>query len=515
MTNHLPLVLLILDGWGYSEDTTHNAIAAAHTPQWDEWWQTRPHLLLDASGLPVGLPDAQMGNSEVGHMHIGAGRVIPQDLTRISTSIHNGDFFKNNVFIDTIQTIKSHHKTLHVLGLLSPGGVHSHEDHLFAFLALCYEQTFSDVCLHLFLDGRDTPPQSALGSIDKLQKVLLKYPVGRIASISGRYYAMDRDKRWDRIEPVYQLLTEGYSKYQFNTAEEAIEAFYQQKINDEFIPPTRIGERQPMHDGDAVLFFNFRSDRARQLTEAFLLDDFQGFNRVTKPSIERFVSMTEYAQYLPTIKAFPPTNMQNTLGEILAQQGLRQLRMAETEKYAHVTFFFNGGSERVFSQEHRILVPSPHVTTYDLKPDMSAPELTRELVLAIESRDFDVIICNYANADMVGHSGDFDATIRAIECLDSSMHTIWQALQSVGGQMLITADHGNAESMFNDITHQAHTAHTNHPVPLIYLGGNWHFNCAKGSLIDVAPTLLALLGIHPPKEMTGKILLTEDESKQK
>lgn len=514
MTNHLPLVLLILDGWGYSEDTTHNAIAAAHTPQWDEWWKTRPHLLLDASGLPVGLPDAQMGNSEVGHMHIGAGRIIPQDLTRITGSIDSREFYKNNVLIETINAIKTHHKTLHVLGLLSPGGVHSHENHLFAFLALCQEQQFTNVCLHLFLDGRDTPPRSALQSVEKLQNMLFKYPVGHVASISGRYYAMDRDKRWDRVAPVYHLLTEGQSNYHFNTAKEAIEAFYDQKINDEFIPPTRIGERHPMQDGDAVLFFNFRADRARQLTEAFLLDDFQGFHRATKPRFERFVSMTEYAHYLPTSVAFPPINMHNTLGEILAQHGLRQLRIAETEKYAHVTFFFNGGSERVFPQEHRVLIPSPHVKTYDLKPEMSANELTHELVLAIESQAYDVIICNYANADMVGHSGQFEATVRAIECLDTAMNTIWQALVKVGGQLLITADHGNAESMFDDTTHQAQTSHTNHPVPLLYVGGHWHFNGSKGSLIDVAPTLLALLGIQPPKEMTGKVLLSKDTVEQ-
>lgn len=514
MINHIPVVLLILDGWGYSEETSHNAIAAAHTPQWDEWWKSKPHVLLDASGLPVGLPDAQMGNSEVGHMHIGAGRIIPQDLTRITASIHNGEFYKNDVLIETINAVKSHHKTLHVMGLLSPGGVHSHENHLFAFLELCQQQQFQNVCLHLFLDGRDTPPQSALRSIEKLQDMLLQNPVGRIASISGRYYAMDRDKRWDRVALVYQLLTEGRSNYHFNTAAEAIQTFYDQKINDEFIPPTRIGDLQPMHEGDSVLFFNFRADRARQLTEALILDDFEGFDRCIKPVFERFVSLTEYAQYLPTSVAFPPINMHNTLGEILAQHGLRQLRIAETEKYAHVTFFFNGGSERVFPQEQRILIPSPQVKTYDLKPEMSAKELTHTLVSAIESQSYDVIICNYANADMVGHSGQFEATVRAIECLDQAMHTIWQALAKVGGQLLITADHGNAESMFDETTNQAQTAHTNHPVPLLYIGGNRQFNGPTGSLIDVAPTLLALLGIQAPKEMTGRVLWSEHHTGQ-
>ena len=510
MTQSLPLVLMILDGWGYSEEKLHNAIAAAHTPQWDSWWQTRPHTLLEASGVPVGLPEAQMGNSEVGHMHIGAGRVVPQDFTRINDAITNGDYAKITVFIETIEDMIRKGKALHMLGLLSPGGVHSHENHLFAFLTLCAQHQFSAVYLHLFLDGRDTPPKSALASLDRLQKHLIKYPVATICSLTGRYYAMDRDQRWQRIEPVYRLLTEALSEHHFKTPEEAINSFYQHDIVDEFIPPSLIGPGIPIEDGDSVLFFNFRADRSRELTQALIADDFTPFSRQKKPRIAHFISMTHYAQHLATRCAFPPLVLQNTLGEVIEQHGMRQLRIAETEKFAHVTFFLNGGSEQVFAHEHRILIPSPSVATYDLQPEMSAQQLTEALVDAIQSRDYDVIICNYANADMVGHTGDFAATVHAIECLDKAMHDTWQALSNVGGQLLITADHGNAESMFDDTTHQAHTAHTNQPVPLLYIGGNWHINTTKGSLIDVAPTVLALLNITPPNEMTGNTLLVEN-----
>ena len=512
MPKSLPLVLMILDGWGYCEDRKNNAIAAAHTPQWDTWWRTRPHMLLQASGSAVGLPNAQMGNSEVGHMHIGAGRVIPQDLTRINEAIKNGSFAKNSAFIKTIDGMKQTGGALHVLGLLSPGGVHSHENHLCAFLALCKTAQFSNVYLHLFLDGRDTPPQSARLSLDKLNAHLIHYPVATIASITGRYYAMDRDHRWERIEPVYRLLTEGQSDYHFETAEEAIHAFYEQKINDEFIPPTQIGKRIAIEDGDAVLFFNFRSDRARQLTEALIANDFHGFNRNKKPRLQHMITMTHYADTLDTQSAFPPPDHSNTLGEVIANHGLRQLRIAETEKYAHVTFFLNGGSEEPFPLEKRILIPSPTVATYDLLPEMSAQKLTNTLIDAIQSGDFDVIICNYANADMVGHSGNFAATVHAIEALDGLMHDVWQALSQVGGQLLITADHGNAESMFDDLTQQSHTAHTNNPVPFLYIGGDWSFSKTEGSLIDVAPTVLALLKIKPPKEMTGEALLVEDHA---
>ena len=512
MHKYTPLVLMILDGWGYSEKTEQNAIAQAHTPQWDKWWQTCPHILLDASGLPVGLPDGQMGNSEVGHMHIGAGRVIPQDFTRINEAIDNGSYAQNPVFIESIDEMKRTNGAIHVLGLLSQGGVHSHENHLFAFLNLCAEQKFSSVYLHLFLDGRDTSPQSAQLNLDNLNAFLKKHPQASICSITGRYYAMDRDQRWQRIEPVYRLLTEGETAYHYATAEEAVNAFYQQKIYDEFIPPTKIGAGATINDGDAVFFFNFRADRARQLTQALIEDDFHGFERKLKPHLTRFISMTSYANNLSTYSAFPPRTLQNTLGEVIANHDLRQLRIAETEKYAHVTFFLNGGSEDVFPHEDHVLIPSPQVATYDLQPGMSAAIITKTIVDALHHQAYDVIICNYANADMVGHSGNFSATVQAIESLEQAMHDIGQALSSIGGQLIITADHGNAECMFDESTHQAHTAHTSQPVPLLYIGGGWHFSATHGSLIDIAPTVLTLLGITPPAEMTGRALLVKNHA---
>ncbi|KTD10198.1 2,3-bisphosphoglycerate-independent phosphoglycerate mutase [Legionella hackeliae] len=511
MQTNAPLVLIVLDGWGYREELAHNAIASADTPQWDAWWSSYPHMLLNASGHQVGLPDEQMGNSEVGHMHIGAGRIIPQDFTRINGAIANGDFALNEVFLTSLQDIQQQGKRLHVMGLLSPGGVHSHEDHLFAFLALCHEHNFSNVCLHLFLDGRDTPPQSALHSFERLNQHLKKYPVARIGSIAGRYFAMDRDQRWERTAMVYRLLTEGQSNFQFATAESAIQHFYAEKKFDEFIPPTIIGDNCRMEDGDSVFFFNFRADRTRQLTQAFINESFDGFVRSKQPDLAHFITMTRYAKNLVTECAFPPMILRNTLGEIVADAGLSQLRIAETEKYAHVTFFFNGGSEQVFANEDRILISSPQVATYDLLPEMSAPELTRVLVDAIRSEAYDVIICNYANADMVGHTGDFNATVKAIECLDRCLHEVGQAVLNKGGALLITADHGNAEAMFDETTHQAHTAHTCQPVPLLFIGEKWHFKQMQGSLIDIAPTMLTLLNLERPREMTGEALLVENE----
>lgn len=505
-------MLMILDGWGYNESDKYNAIAMANSPQWDKWWQTCPHALLNASGLPVGLPEEQMGNSEVGHMHIGAGRVIQQDFTRINQAIHSDAFAKNPIFNDVIEDLKKTGKSLHIMGLLSPGGVHSHEDHLFAFLKLCDNQQFNSVCLHLFLDGRDTPPQSALDSLNRLNQELKIHPVGRICTISGRYYAMDRDKRWERIKPVYTLLTQAQSDYQFNDAKSAIHNFYEQQISDEFIPPTLIGEKSAINEGDALFFFNFRADRARQLSAAFINPGFNEFERTIQPKISHFITMTQYDKNFSTLIAFPPIPLNNTLGEVLSNNGLTQLRIAETEKYAHVTFFFNGGNEQVFTNEERILIPSPKVATYDLQPEMSAPELTNALVDAINSQSYDVIICNYANADMIGHSGNFKATVRAIECLDQCMGQVWEALAKQKGNLLITADHGNAEAMFDDATHQAHTAHTCQPVPFVYVGGNWHITRSKGNLIDVAPTILTLLGITPPTEMTGHTLLEKNNA---
>ncbi|WP_131781113.1 2,3-bisphosphoglycerate-independent phosphoglycerate mutase [Legionella gresilensis] len=509
MFQRKPLVLMILDGWGYREEKLHNAIAAAKTPQWDTWWKNYPHMLLNACGKNVGLPDLQMGNSEVGHMHIGAGRIIYQDFTRINETIDQGEFTNSPTLVNVVNDMKQTDHALHVMGLLSPGGVHSHENHLFAFLALCKELNFDNVYLHLFLDGRDTPPQSAINSILALNACLAKYPVATIASITGRYFAMDRDKRWERIAPVYHLLTEGKAERTFLDATTAIRAFYKEQKYDEFIPPTIIGTARPIENGDSIFFFNFRADRARQLTQAFIAPDFNFFNQTVKPHLAHFVSMTTYAKNLSTEVAFPPIQMRNTFGEVIAAQGLSQLRIAETEKYAHVTFFFNGGSEQVFTNEDRILIPSPRIPTYDLMPEMSAPELTQALVDAINSDDYDVIICNYANADMVGHTGDFNATVRAIECLDRCMQKVGQAVLDKQGALFITADHGNAEMMFDTTNNQAYTAHTCQPVPLLFVGKDWYFKEAHGSLIDIAPSLLAWLEIDKPIEMTGKSLLTK------
>ncbi len=512
MSDIKPLILLVLDGWGHSEHTQHNAITSANTPNWDEWWSTRPHLLLDASGTPVGLPAEQMGNSEVGHMHIGAGRVIPQDFTRINDAIADGSFYKNPVFIDTLNILKNNAADLHIMGLLSDGGVHSHEEHLFAFLKLCYEQNFKRVYLHLFTDGRDTSPRSAIDSLNRLNAILAQYPGPEIVSLCGRYFAMDRDQRWHRMAPIYHLLTTGESQYHFATASDAVNNYYQQDINDEFIPATRIGAGKAIRDHDAVFFFNYRSDRARQLTQLLLDPQAISTDIPEAPRLSSFVSMTRYAKKIPTTPAYAPISLKNTLGELVSAAGLSQLRIAETEKYAHVTFFFNGGNEQVFPNEDRILIQSPSVATYDLQPEMSAPELTTALVDAIKSNAYDVIIANYANADMVGHTGNFDATVQAIECLDECLGEIYTALETVGGNLLITADHGNAEEMYDEDTQQAHTAHTCELVPLLFVGNGWKFDTDSGSLIDIAPTMLRLLNLKQPVEMTGHSLLVEDHA---
>lgn len=505
-----PLVLMILDGWGYRQDSTHNAIAHAKTPQWDAWWATRPHTLLQASGLSVGLPDEQMGNSEVGHMHLGAGRIIPQELTRIHHAMKNHEFEHCLPLKEAFHDMQQTHSALHIMGLFSPGGVHSHEDHLFALLDVCQQQHVSHVYLHLFLDGRDTPPQSAQHSLERLEAYLNKTSAATLCSISGRYHAMDRDRRWERIEPVYHLLVQGTSAHHATHAIDALKTYYAQGINDEFIPPTQLGTPHPIQDGDHVLFFNFRADRARQLTEAFVSHDFKEFKRQTVPKLKSFISMTSYADYLDTKCLFPPTCLHQTMGEVIANHGLHQLRLAETEKYAHVTFFFNGGSEHAFQHEDRQLIPSPKVATYDLAPEMSAPQLTQALIDALHQDRYDVIICNYANADMVGHTGDFHATMKAIETLDQAMHDIWQALSPLHGRLFITADHGNAETMFDENIHQAHTAHTHQPVPFLYVGDDdYIFDKHEGTLSDVAPTLLTVLGIQPPAEMTGHMLMVK------
>ncbi len=505
-----PLVLIILDGWGQHTASPTNAISLARTPTWDALLTQYPHTTLSASGLDVGLPDGQMGNSEVGHLTLGAGRVVLQDLTRINATIENHTFDQNPVLLSALNKITGTEKALHVMGLLSPGGVHSHEAHLHALLRLAASQKISRIYIHAFLDGRDTPPQSAKSSLTALQhccRHLNNATKARIASISGRYYAMDRDKRYDRIESVYDLLTNGKASYFFSSATEALLAAYSRGETDEFVKPTLISPTATIEDGDVVVFMNFRSDRARQLSHAFLNPNFSGFTRKRSPKLADFVTLTNYDTTLTASVAFPAEPLNNLLGDYLQQQGLTQLRLAETEKYAHVTFFFNGGRETPSLNEDRLLIPSPKVATYDLMPEMSAIELTEHLIAAIQQKKYDVIICNYANADMVGHTGNLPATIKAIECLDTCLAKVIAALKAVNGEALITADHGNAEEMLDELTKQPHTAHTLSRVPFLYVGRPAAI-APQGTLKDVAPTLLALLDLSPPPDMTGQSLLT-------
>ena len=505
-----PLVLLILDGWGYREEVNNNAIAQANTPVMDRLWQDYPHTLISGSGLDVGLPDGQMGNSEVGHVNLGSGRVVYQDFTRITKAISDGDFFSNPVLLNAVSQAKQQQKAVHIMGLLSPGGVHSHEDHLLAMIELAERQGAGPIYLHAFLDGRDTPPRSAEASLAKVQQHFARTGSGQIASVIGRYYAMDRDKRWDRVQKAYDLLTQGKADFQAADAIEALKQAYQRDENDEFVKATAIvkadGTAVQMHDGDALIFMNFRADRARQFSRAFTDDDFNGFSRQYRPALSSFVMLTEYAADIKAPCAYPPESLNNVLGEWLAKHGKTQLRISETEKYAHVTFFFSGGREQLFDGEQRILIDSPKVATYDQQPEMSSAELTDKLVSAIHSGEFDVIICNYPNGDMVGHTGVMAAAIKAVEAVDHCIGRVVSALQDVGGECLITADHGNAEMMLDTDSGQAHTAHTSDPVPLIYVGRPAKVT-EGGILSDIAPTMLALMGLPIPEEMTGKILM--------
>jgi len=448
-----------------------------------------------------------MGNSEVGHMSLGAGRIVYQSITRIDQAISTGEFKANSAYLTAIDAAVDAGKAVHIMGLLSPGGVHSHEAHLFAALQLAAERGATKLYLHAFLDGRDTPPRSAEPSLRRAEAALSALGIGRIASVHGRYWAMDRDNRGDRIEKSYALLTEGAADYRVDTAAEAVEAAYTRGEDDEFVAPTGIGETVTFDSGDAVLFMNFRADRARQLSQALIDPAFTGFTRNAMPDIH-LVTTTEYAANLACPVAFPPDSLEDSLGEILADCGRTQLRIAETEKYAHVTFFFNGGEEQVFPGETRELVPSPSVATYDLAPEMSAEAVTDILVDAIEQHRFDLIVCNYANGDMVGHTGVLPAAIKAVETLDTALGRVEAALRKAGGQALITADHGNVEQMTDHSTGQPHTAHTCEPVPLIYVGaGSPQFREGDGTLADIAPTLLALMGLPQPAEMTGRSLL--------
>ncbi|EGC8416878.1 2,3-bisphosphoglycerate-independent phosphoglycerate mutase [Salmonella enterica] len=504
-----PMVLVILDGYGYREEQQDNAILNAKTPVMDALWAKLPHTLIDASGLEVGLPDRQMGNSEVGHVNLGAGRIVYQDLTRLDVEIKERTFFANPVLTNAVDQAKNAGKAVHIMGLLSAGGVHSHEDHIMAMVELAAERGAEKIYLHAFLDGRDTPPRSAEASLKKFEDKFAALGKGRVASIVGRYYAMDRDNRWDRVEKAYDLMTLAQSEFQADTAVAGLQAAYARDENDEFVKATVIrAEGQAdaaMEDGDTLIFMNFRADRAREITRAFVNADFDGFARKKVVNLN-FVMLTEYAADIKTAVAYPPASLANTFGEWMAKNDKTQLRISETEKYAHVTFFFNGGVEEPFAGEERILINSPKVATYDLQPEMSSAELTEKLVAAIESGKYDTIICNYPNGDMVGHTGVMEAAIKAVEALDNCIEQVTKAVESVGGQLLITADHGNAEQMRDPATGQAHTAHTNLPVPLIYVGEKNVKVVEGGKLSDIAPTMLSLMGMEIPQEMTGKPL---------
>ena len=501
-----PVVLLILDGWGYRAESADNAIALAELPAWRRLLAECPNTLIHTEGRFVGLPDGQMGNSEVGHMNIGAGRIVYQDLTRIDAAIEDGSFGRNPELLAAIAAAEAHDGCLHVFGLLSPGGVHSHEQHIFAFLRLAAVQGARRVRVHAFLDGRDMPPKSAEASLIALQALCDSLGQTEIASVTGRYFAMDRDKRWERMATAYRAIVDADGDVRAGSALEALHEAYARGETDEFLQATVLPEAGPMQDGDAVVFMNFRADRARQLTASFTDPGFRGFDRSRVPALSAFVCLSEYDAALPARVAYPPEILANTLADVLAENGRTQLRIAETEKYAHVTFFFNGGVERAVAGEERILIASPQVATYDLQPEMSCPELTEKLVEAIASGRFDVIICNIANPDMVGHTGSLPAAILAAQAVDKALAAVRDAVAKAGGVLLVTADHGNVEMMRDPDTGAPHTAHTVGPVYFVMCGKTCSLR-AGGSLRDIAPTVLELLALPKPAEMTGNSLI--------
>lgn len=506
-----PVMLAILDGWGYNERTHGNALAAAKLPNYSKLRANYPNTLLQASGEEVGLPKGQMGNSEVGHLNFGSGRTVYQELTRIFKAIADGEFFTNQVLIEAMDKAKNAGKALHLLGLLSDGGVHSHIEHLFALLQLAKDRGLSKVFIHCFLDGRDVLPDNAKVYISQLEAKCRELGVGKIASIMGRYYAMDRDKRWERVELAYKAMLMGEG-VKAATAAGAVEQSYTQKVTDEFVLPTVLLDGPLptglIEDGDSVIMFNFRADRAREITRAFVDDEFNGFDRPKRAQIS-YVCLTEYDVTIKAPVAFPPQSLVNTLGEVLAANGLKQLRIAETEKYAHVTFFFNGGVEEPNSGEDRILIPSPKVATYNLMPEMSAYQVTDAVVEKINSNEYDVIILNLANPDMVGHTGVFDATVKAVEVVDECLGKIAAAIQAQNGCLIVTADHGNAEEKIDPESGAILTAHTTNLVPLIMAADRFKGKSLRsgGALRDVAPTILEILGVKQPAEMTGRSLL--------
>jgi 2,3-bisphosphoglycerate-independent phosphoglycerate mutase len=512
-----PVGLIVLDGFGKAADSPWNAISRASTPTLDRLYAERPWTMVETSGERVGLPEGQMGNSEVGHTILGAGRIVYQDTVRISKSIRDGDFFRNPALVAACRSARESDRTLHLFGLLSHGGVHSLQQHLYALIELAHRENVPRLVVHAFLDGRDTPPTSGAGNVRELLTFLEAYPRARLGSIIGRYYAMDRDKRWDRVERAYRLITEGdVDRGAILTTDAeatgAVAQAYERGITDEFMEPISVresstGPGRVVGDGDAIVFFNFRADRTRELTRAFFQESFDGFTRRVHPRV-LFTTMTEYQEEFPLPVAFPPQSLVNSLPQVLADAGLTNLRIAETEKYAHVTFFFNGGEEKVFPGEVRILVPSPHVATYDLKPEMSAFELTDKLVEALEAERFDFFLVNYANCDMVGHTGNLEAAQKAVEVVDQCLGRVLDVVRRKRGAAIVTADHGNAEKMWDEVRNEPFTAHTVGPVPLILeSSGAPREDCASlaagGSLEDVAPTLLGLLEIPLPAEMTG------------
>lgn len=511
--NKAPTVLVIIDGFGYREENQHNAVAAAKAPFFQSLWNNNPKTLIHTSGMFVGLPEGQMGNSEVGHMTLGAGRVVYQNFTRINKAISDGDFFTNTVFCEAIDKAVEAGKAVHIMGLLSPGGVHSHEDHINAMLKMAAQRGATKIYIHASLDGRDCPPRSAQSSLEKTQALCDELGVGKIATVIGRFYSMDRDQRWDRVEQAYNLMVDGAAEFTASDPLNALQAAYERDENDEFVQATSIVEEgasaATIEDGDALIFMNFRPDRARQISHAIVDKEFDGFERNRVPELSTFVMTTEFEANLEVPCAYPPENLANSFGEYLATQNKQQLRIAETEKYAHVTFFFSGGREELFDGEERILIPSPKVNTYDQMPEMSAYEVTEKLLEAIASGKYDSIICNYANCDQVGHTGNFEASVKAVEVVDSCLQQVVEAVAQQGGQVLITADHGNVEEMFDEASNQPHTQHTTLPVPLIYAGGQDLALDKDGSLADVAPTLLALMGLDQPKEMSGRSLLIQ------